>query len=236
MAGATRLKLSGSTDGRLIKIAATGSPGTTIHTAHASDYDEVYLWAVNSDTTARWLLIENQSVGEICTLTIPPESGLVLVLPGIAYSNSMVLAAYAETANVIMVGGWVRRYSSSASPTSVYAKRPLTQSISGYGTLAAATSTPGTTINLANSTTEVDEWDEIWVWASNSHTAPVKLTIEYGGTTAPDDLIEMTIPNDAGLTLVVPGLILHNTLSVRAFAATGSVVRLVGYVNRITTP
>ncbi len=57
--GASRIKLLGSTDGRGIKVAATASPGTAIHTAisgtGADNFDELYLEAYNSDTTARTL-------------------------------------------------------------------------------------------------------------------------------------------------------------------------------------
>lgn len=52
--------LSGSTDFRGIKIAATSSPGTTIHTAQASATlpDLLCLEFYNSDTVARPLLLE----------------------------------------------------------------------------------------------------------------------------------------------------------------------------------
>jgi hypothetical protein len=106
-------KLSGSTDGRMIKVAATSTPGTTIHTANASttdDYDEVWLWAVNSDTTARKLTIEYGGVAapdDLIELTVPPESGLVLVLPGFILRNSLIVKAFCASANVVMVGGYV---------------------------------------------------------------------------------------------------------------------------------
>ena len=50
MATFTKLKLSGSTDGKQIKVSQTATAGTTIHTAHATSLDEVWLWAVNSST------------------------------------------------------------------------------------------------------------------------------------------------------------------------------------------
>ena len=62
MATFNKRLLSGSTNGRMIKIAATATPGTTIHTATTTstandDCDEIYLWAVNSDTSSRKLTI-----------------------------------------------------------------------------------------------------------------------------------------------------------------------------------
>jgi hypothetical protein len=63
------------------------------------------------------------------------------------------------------------------------------------------------------------------------------LTLEWGGTTSPDDLIEVTITTEAGLTLVSPGLLLKGNatpLVVKAFAASANVVTLHGFVNQIT--
>lgn len=78
------------------------------------------------------------------------------------------------------------------------------------------------------------DMDEIWLWATNSQVAAVKLTLEWGGTSSPDDNIEVTIPGESGLFLVVPGLVLQNDLVVKAFAATENVIMIVGFVNRIT--
>lgn len=110
-----------------------------------------------------------------------------------------------------------------------YTKEFLSGSTNGRQVKVAATTTPGTLIHTAHATAK----DEIWIWAVNSDTTPRKLTIEFGGTTAPDDLIELTIPAEAGLLMVVPGLILSNSLVVRAFCASANVVTVSGYVNRI---
>jgi hypothetical protein len=76
--------LSGSTDGRMIKVAATATAGTTIHTgsATATTLDEVWLYAVNSDSTDRKLTIEWGGVSspdDLIEFTVPAESGLYLV-------------------------------------------------------------------------------------------------------------------------------------------------------------
>lgn len=108
----TKLKLSGSTDGKQIKVAATASAGTTIHTAHATSLDEIWLWAVNSDTTARKLTIEwgeaTAPDGNV-EVTIPAESGYMLVIPGMVLTNSLVVKAFAATTNVILINGYVNR-------------------------------------------------------------------------------------------------------------------------------
>ena len=114
MATYTKVKLSGSTDGRMIKVAATATLGTTIHTAHATSLDEIWLYAVNSDTVDRKLTIEYGGAtapDNLIEVTIPAESGLILVCPGLILSNSLVVTAFAATANVIMIGGYVNRVS-----------------------------------------------------------------------------------------------------------------------------
>jgi hypothetical protein len=114
------------------------------------------------------------------------------------------------------------------------AKRHLSGSSHGRGVKVAATATPGTTIHTAVSGTTDGTYDEIWLYAVNSDTTDRKLTIEFGGTTAPDDLIEFTVPAESGLYLIVPGLPLRNGSVVKAFCAAANVVMIHGYVNKIT--
>jgi hypothetical protein len=109
-----KAKLSGSTDGKGIKVVATSSTGTTIHTAvsgtTANTFDEIWLWAVNSDSTARKLTIEwGQTTAPDGNIeqTIPPESGLFLVVPGLILQNGLVVTAFCATANVVMIHGYV---------------------------------------------------------------------------------------------------------------------------------
>ena len=112
MATYSRVLLSGSTSGRLIKVVATGTPGTTIHTAHATAHDEVHLWAVNSDTSDRKLTIEfggTTSPDDLIEFTVPAEDGLYAIVPGIGLTGSVVVRAFAATANVVLIGGYVNR-------------------------------------------------------------------------------------------------------------------------------
>lgn len=119
-----------------------------------------------------------------------------------------------------------------ASP-SIFNKAKLSGSTDGKGIKVVATSSTGTTIHTAVSGTTANTFDEIWLWAVNSDTTARKLTIEFGGTTSPDALIEVTIPPESGLFQVVPGFILQNAAVVTAFCATANVVMLHGYVNEI---
>lgn len=113
----------------------------------------------------------------------------------------------------------------------IITKQILSGSINGRNVKVAATATPGTTVHTAVSGTS--DLDEIYLYAVNSDTVDRKLTIEFGGTTAPDDLIEVTVPAEDGLYLVVPGLLLQNGVVVKAFAAVANVILVSGYVHRI---
>jgi hypothetical protein len=116
-----------------------------------------------------------------------------------------------------------------------YSKVLLSGSTQGRAIKVAATTSVGTTIH-ATGVSSVAE-DEIWLYAYNSSASAVLLTIQFGGTTAVDNDIKLSIPALAGLTLVVPGLILTGTGSaantVAAYAGTANVITISGYVNRI---
>ena len=112
-----------------------------------------------------------------------------------------------------------------------YTKAKLSGSTNGLGIKVAATATAGTLIHTAVSGTSA--WDEIWLYAYNSHTADVLLTIEFGGVTSPDNHVKMTIPFQSGRYLVLDGRLLQNSLVVRAFAATANVIVIDGFVNQI---
>jgi hypothetical protein len=112
-----------------------------------------------------------------------------------------------------------------------FTKAILSGSTSGKGVVVAATATAGTLIHTA--VAGASAIDEIWLYAVNTSTSAVKLTVEYGAATAPDNNIELTVAAESGLVLVSPGLILNGGLTVKAFAATASVIVLYGYVNKI---
>lgn len=117
-----------------------------------------------------------------------------------------------------------------------YSKVLLSGSTQGKAIKVAATASAGTPIHATGTSATIE--DEIWLYAYNSHTSTVILTIQFGGTTAVDNDIKLSIPATSGLTLVVPGLILTGTGSaanpVAAYAGTTNVITISGYVNRIT--
>lgn len=110
---------------------------------------------------------------------------------------------------------------------------PLSGSTHGRGVKVAATSSAGTTIHTATSSTT--DCDVITLYAYNSSSSAVNLTIQWGGTTSVDDDIKLAIPATSGLTLVLPDLVLRNSLVVKAYAGTADVVTIHGFANRVTT-
>jgi len=110
-------------------------------------------------------------------------------------------------------------------------KNKLSGSTNGKLIKVGATATPGTLIHTAVS--GIADLDEIWIYAVNISNAKVNLTIEWGGVTSPDDLVEVGIQGGEGFILVIPGAILNNSKVVRAFASNANVINILGWVNEI---
>ncbi len=112
----TVLKPSGSTNGRNVKVAATSSAGTLIHTADSSALDIVELWACNTSTSSVKLTLEvggTTSPDDLVEVTILPESGWKLVLPGVPLTGGVIVSAFAGTGDVININGRVTRYTTT---------------------------------------------------------------------------------------------------------------------------
>lgn len=113
--------LSGSTQGRRIKVAATASPGTLIHTTGVDlptvKYDRLYLNAVNTDT-ADWVLTLQMggttSPDDLITVPLPAGVGVIVcvdgdLLAGDGASGLSVRAFVTGGANKVTVGGYAAR-------------------------------------------------------------------------------------------------------------------------------
>ena len=106
--------MSGSTDGKPVKVVQTGTAGDTVHTAvagtTAGTFDEIWLWAYNGNTSAVVLTIEFGGAtvpDQNIVLTLAPQVGLVPILPGLILQNGMVVKAFASVANKITISGFV---------------------------------------------------------------------------------------------------------------------------------
>ena len=115
MATFSKSILSGSTDGKQIKVAATATAGTLIHTGSTTPatLHEVWLYAVNTDSTDRKLTIEWGGVADpddLIEFTVEAENGLYLIIPGLILkgnATALNVRVFAATANVICISGYV---------------------------------------------------------------------------------------------------------------------------------
>jgi len=110
----TKLKLSGSTNGKQIIISTITNPGTLIHTAVAGivDYDEIYLYITNNHTAALSAVVLWGGVAtpnDYKQLSVPSKQGDFLIVPGHILQNGLEVRIFAETANLLCVSGWVNR-------------------------------------------------------------------------------------------------------------------------------
>lgn len=116
MATYSRIHLSGSTSGKPIPVAATATPGTTLHTAisGSTGFDEVYLWAANVTAATATLTVEWGGVTDpgnhlVKTYSIPANSGPVPIAVGQVMNGGLVIAAFSGTASAINIVGYVNR-------------------------------------------------------------------------------------------------------------------------------
>ncbi len=107
--------LSGTpASGRPIAIAAIATPGTLIHTAHATAKDEIWLYVANGATLNRFLTIEfggvaaGDQIGQPQGLLIPGQS-TVLVIAGVPISGGLLVRGFVDVAGDVDAFGWVNR-------------------------------------------------------------------------------------------------------------------------------
>lgn len=108
----TQQTLSGSTNGRPIAVAATGSPGTTIHTAIAgtAQTDEVNLTASNVTASDATLTLEWGGTGTSDQKKILVPANTQIPIPAGLLNNTLLVRAFAAgAANAINIDGSVNR-------------------------------------------------------------------------------------------------------------------------------
>lgn len=115
MATVTRRPLSASNDYRGVLIAATSTPGTTLHTAAAVaatvGADELYIWVNNFDTEGRLVTFEWGGVTsptDLMTFYVPAKTNL-LCIGGQNITNSLVVRAFAAVTNLLVATGYCNR-------------------------------------------------------------------------------------------------------------------------------
>lgn len=105
----------------------------------------------------------------------------------------------------------------------------LSGSTNGKGIKVTGTSSgAGVTVHTAVAGTS--SIDEVTLWAVNSDTVARTLTLGFGGTTSPDNLIAVPVPASAGLVLVCDKAQLQNGLAVTAWGDTANALMIYGAV------
>jgi hypothetical protein len=108
----TKEFLSESVDGQPVLIAATASPGTLLHTATsvAGAKDEVYLYLHNGHTSPVLVTVQwggTTSPNHDLKQVVPSQQGAYLAVPAWVLAGGLAVRAYAGTANVVNVMGYV---------------------------------------------------------------------------------------------------------------------------------
>ena len=109
----TKQLLSGSTNGKQIKVTGTNVAGSvTLHTAVSGTaaWDEIWIYAFNADTSSRVLTLlwggTTEPDNDII-VTLVAKSGRLLVVDGALLQNGLLVKAYADAANVVLIDGFV---------------------------------------------------------------------------------------------------------------------------------
>ena len=119
MANATAMiPFSGSTQGQGVKVVATSTAGTLIHTTgtSATVIDRLSIWAYNGHSADVVLTIEFGGAtvpDQNSVQTVTVKSGLTLAVDGLILLGSgsvaLTVKAFAAVANVIVLSGYVMR-------------------------------------------------------------------------------------------------------------------------------
>ena len=107
---------SGSSNGQLLPVVATSSPGTLFHTVQATATDAremIYLDAVNTATADRTLNVEFGSTGteDFFNVLLKADEGVNRIIAGwvLGATATGVVRLFATATGAIRVGGWINR-------------------------------------------------------------------------------------------------------------------------------
>lgn len=122
---------------------------------------------------------------------------------------------------------------------STYTLNKLSASTNGRTISISATSSPGTLVHTAVSGTT--NYDEVWLWivkgrqSIDSAYQTFRITTQYGGTTSTENFNIRGLDQEP--VLVIPGLILNNSLAIRVYTdpnpGGGISLRAMGYIIEI---
>ncbi len=106
----SKIQLSGANaNGGWLTITQQVSLGETIHAAHATALDEIWLWATNESTSSLVLTLQWGAAIDPQITTIEPQAEPQLLIPGWLMTGSDELTAFCPTTALVMIHGYVNR-------------------------------------------------------------------------------------------------------------------------------
>lgn len=114
MANFSKKTLSADLTGLGVLVAATSTPGTTIHATSAdTTFDEIWLYATNNDVSSVNLSIEFGTTTSTTVIkqSIPATSGLTIIIPGLILGPNLTVSAFAGSSGKVAIFGYVNRIS-----------------------------------------------------------------------------------------------------------------------------
>lgn len=105
--------LSASDRGRPIAITAVATPGTQIHAAGASGFEEVYLFVTNRSSSTATITVEWGGTADsdhlVASWAIPANTPPYPLAVGQRVRGGLVIAAFSDTASAMNITGWVNK-------------------------------------------------------------------------------------------------------------------------------
>ena len=115
-----------------------------------------------------------------------------------------------------------------------FTKQLLSESTNGKS-IDVTADAHGSAVTIHQAVSGTSSLDEVWLYCLNVQTGDILLTLTWGDNTDEEDgYIQVTIPGQSGLIQVVPGLLLQNSLYIKAYASVANKLMIHGFVNRIS--
>lgn len=111
---------------------------------------------------------------------------------------------------------------------SVTLRRNLSGSEGGKGIKLTSTSSADT-IHTHDGTNNGSAFDEVHLWVVNSHTASLVVNLQWGGSTDPDNVIDIPVAS-ASFLKIIDGMHIGGDLSVSSTASVANKAVVYGYV------
>ena len=147
------------------------------------------------------------------------------------------LVIWAITLVFIAGGGWWSLQSVSANVSQIQATldEQTTQvtvhmpSPEAHDDIKLISPSSADTIHTHGGTNNGSAFDEVHLWVVNSHTSSVTVNLQWGGSTAPDNIIDIPIAS-ASFLKIIDGMHIGGDLSISSTASVANKAVVYGYV------